>query len=158
MRRGKLLRISYYTALLDSDEYSPIRPLVDWLDYNGFNVITKPAKEFIDSLGRRKIKSNMHVELAVGAIEIAPYVDHIVIFTGDADFCPLIKSLQRKGVRVSVVSTIQSQPPINSDVLRRQCDDFIDLDDLRDVIGRPQRETRSSQSPRPKSTVTIEAP
>ncbi len=43
MRRGKLLRAFYYTALLENDDYSPIRPLVDWLHYNGFTMVTKPA-------------------------------------------------------------------------------------------------------------------
>ena len=140
MRRGKLLRACYYTALLENDEYSPIRPLVDWLNYNGFNMVTKPAKEFTDSQGRAKVKGNMDIELAVDAMELAPHVDHIVIFSGDGDFRPLVESLQRQGVRVSVVSTIRSQPPMIADELRRQADNFIELNDLKDVIGRPSRE------------------
>lgn len=140
MRRGKLLRAFYYTALLENDEYSPIRPLVDWLNYNGFSMVTKPAKEYTDSMGRRKVKGNMDIELAVDAMELAPRVDHIVIFSGDGDFRPLVESLQRQGVRVSVVSTIRSQPPMISDDLRRQADNFIELEELRDVIGRPPRE------------------
>ncbi|WP_368184763.1 NYN domain-containing protein [Aestuariibius sp. HNIBRBA575] len=140
-RRGKLLRAFYYTALLESDEYSPIRPLVDWLHYNGFNMVTKPAKEYIDSQGRRKVKGNMDIELSVDAMELAPSVDHIVLFSGDGDFRPLVAALQRKGVRVSVVSTIRSQPPMISDELRRQADNFIELDELRDIVGRPPRET-----------------
>ena len=140
MRRGKLLRAFYYTALLENDEYSPIRPLVDWLHYNGFNMVTKPAKEFVDAQGRRKVKGNMDIELTVDALEIAEHVDHIVIFSGDGDFRPLVDAVQRKGVRVSVVSTIRSQPPMISDELRRQADNFIELDELRDVIGRPPRE------------------
>ncbi|WP_103332409.1 NYN domain-containing protein [Pseudotabrizicola formosa] len=143
MRRGKLLRAFYYTALLENDEYSPIRPLVDWLHYNGFTMVTKPAKEYTDSQGRRKVKGNMDIELAVDAMELAPRVDHIVLFSGDGDFRPLIESLQRQGVRVSVVSTIRSQPPMIADELRRQCDNFIELEELRDVIGRPPREPRS---------------
>ncbi|MGH1369638.1 MAG: NYN domain-containing protein [Maritimibacter sp.] len=142
MRRGKLLRAFYYTALLENDDYSPIRPLVDWLNYNGFTMVTKPAKEFTDSMGRRKVKGNMDIELAVDAMEIAPHVDHIVIFSGDGDFRPLIEGLQRKGVRVSVVSTIRSQPPMISDELRRQADNFIELEELKDVVGRPAREPR----------------
>jgi len=140
MRRGKMLRAFYYTALLDNEEYSPIRPLVDWLNYNGFSMITKAAKEYTDSQGRRKVKGNMDIELTVNAMELAPHVDHIVIFSGDGDFRPLIESLQRQGVRVSVVSTIRSQPPMIADELRRQADNFIELDGLRDVIGRPPRE------------------
>ena len=125
MRRGKLLRAFYYTALLENDEYSPIRPLVDWLNYNGFTMVTKAAKEYTDSMGRRKVKGNMDIELAVDAMELAPRLDHIVLFSGDGDFRPLIESLQRQGVRVSVVSTIRSQPPMISDELRRQADNFI---------------------------------
>ncbi len=145
MRRGKLLRAFYYTALLENDEYSPIRPLVDWLNYNGFTMVTKPAKEYTDSMGRRKVKGNMDIELAVDAMELAPRVDHIVLFSGDGDFRPLIESLQRQGVRVSVVSTIRSQPPMISDDLRRQADNFIELDELKDVIGRPPRDDDMAQ-------------
>lgn len=147
MRRGKLLRAFYYTALLENDEYSPIRPLVDWLNYNGYSMVTKPAKEYVDSQGRRKVKGNMDIELSVDAMETADHVDHIVIFSGDGDFRPLVAALQRKGVRVSVVSTIRSQPPMISDELRRQCDNFIELDELRDVIGRPSRDSNSDAPP-----------
>jgi uncharacterized LabA/DUF88 family protein len=145
MRRGKLLRAFYYTALLESEEYSPIRPLVDWLHYNGYSMVTKPAKEFTDSQGRRKVKGNMDIDLAVDAMELAPHVDHVVIFSGDGDFRPLVESLQRQGVRVSVVSTIRSQPPMIADELRRQADNFIELEDLRDVIGRPIREPHADE-------------
>ena len=138
--RGNLIRAFYFTTLVESEEYSSIRPLVDWLDYNGYRVITKPAKEFTDAMGRRKVKGNMDIELTVDALEIAPHVDHIVLFSGDGDVRPLIEALQRKGVRVSVVSTIRSQPPMISDDLRRQADNFIELDELKDVIGRPPRE------------------
>ena len=140
MQRGKLLRAFYYTALLENDDYSPIRPLVDWLHYNGFTMVTKPAKEFTDSQGRRKIKGNMDIELTVDAMETAAHVNHIVLFSGDGDFKPLVEALQRKGCRVSVVSTIRSQPPMIADDLRRQADNFIELDELREVIGRPPRE------------------
>jgi uncharacterized LabA/DUF88 family protein len=142
MRRGRLLRAFYYTALLENDDYSPIRPLVDWLNYNGFTMVTKPAKEYTDSQGRRKVKGNMDIELTVDAMELAPRVDHVVLFSGDGDFRPLVESLQRQGVRVSVVSTIRSQPPLSADELRRQADNFIELDELREVIGRPPREPR----------------
>jgi uncharacterized LabA/DUF88 family protein len=139
VRRGKLVRAFYYTALLDTDDYSPVRPLVDWLNYNGFAMVTKPAKEFTDSTGRRKVKANMDIELAVDAMEMASHVDHIVLFSGDGDFKRLVESLQRQGVRVSIVSTIRSNPPMIADDLRRQCDNFIELDELREVIGRPPR-------------------
>ncbi|WP_299646607.1 NYN domain-containing protein [uncultured Jannaschia sp.] len=139
VRRGKLLRAFYYTSLMETEDYSPIRPLVDWLQYNGFTMVTKPAKEFTDSQGRRKIKGNMDIELTVDALDTAEHVDHIVLFSGDGDFRPLVAALQRKGVRVSVCSTLRSQPSMISDDLRRQADNFIELDELRDVIGRPPR-------------------
>ena len=139
VRRGKLLRAIYYTAVIENDDYSPIRPLVDWLNYNGFMMVTKPAKEYTDASGRRKIKGNMEIVLTVDALEIAPHVDHIVLFSGDGDYRPLVEALQRKGVRVSVVSTVRSSPPMVADELRRQADNFIDLADLKDVVGRPPR-------------------
>jgi uncharacterized LabA/DUF88 family protein len=139
LRRGKLVRAFYYTAMVDSEEYSPIRPLVDWLQYNGFTMVTKPAKEFTDSMGRRRIKGNMDIELAVNAMEMAPHIDHMVLFSGDGDFKPLVEAIQRHGVRVSVVSTIRSSPPMIADDLRRQCDNFIELEELREVIGRAPR-------------------
>ncbi|PHP28428.1 LabA-like NYN domain-containing protein [Limimaricola cinnabarinus] len=139
MRRGRLVRAYYYTALLEGDEYSPIRPLVDWLQYNGFTMRTKPAREFTDAQGRRKIKGNMDVELAVDALDLAERIDHAVLFSGDGDFRPLAEALQRRGVRVSVVSSVRSSPSMISDELRRQADNFIDLEELRDVVGRAAR-------------------
>lgn len=134
--QGRLIRAFYYTALLEDQEYSPIRPLVDWLDYNGYTMVTKPTKEFTDADGRKKIKGNMDIELAIDVMEMAPHLDHIVIFSGDGDFRRLVEAVQRKGVRVTVVSTIASQPPMIADELRRQADDFIELQDIRDEIGR----------------------
>jgi uncharacterized LabA/DUF88 family protein len=134
--KGRLIRAFYYTALLDEQEYSPIRPLIDWLDYNGYTMVTKPAKEFTDMTGRRKIKGNMDIELAIDVMEMAPYLDHIVLFSGDGDFRRLVEAVQRKGVRVSVVSTIRSQPPMVADELRRQADSFLELQDLAPQIAR----------------------
>ena len=133
---GYLLRAYYYTAISDDQEYSSIRPLVDWLDYNGFTVVTKPTKEFIDSAGRRKVKGNMDMELAVGVMEIADSIDHIVIFSGDGDFRSLVEAVQRKGRKVTVISTLVAQPPMIADELRRQADNFVELATLRDIIGR----------------------
>jgi len=116
-RRGKLLRAYYYTALIENEESSPLRPLVDWLTYNGYTIVSKPAKEFTDSAGQKRIKGNMDIELAIDAMELAPNIDHIVIFSGDGDFQSLVKSLQRQGVRVSVVSTNRSHPPMIAFVL-----------------------------------------
>ena len=147
MRRGKLLRAFYYTALLENDEYSPIRPLVDWLHYNGFSMVTKPAKEYTDSQGRRKVKGNMDIELAVDAMQIVETVDHIVLFSGDGDFRSLVEALQRKGRKVSVVSTLKTQPPMIADDLRRQADHFIDLSTLANKIGRDPSERPVRQAP-----------
>ncbi|MFN3765402.1 MAG: NYN domain-containing protein [Aliihoeflea sp.] len=135
-KHGYLLRAYYYTALIEDQEYSSIRPLIDWLDYNGYKVVTKPAREFTDALGRRKIKGNMDIELTVDALELAGAVDHYVIFSGDGDFRSLVDALQRKGRKVSVISTMASQPPMISDDLRRQADHFIDLNSLKAEIGR----------------------
>ena len=139
-KRGYLVRAYYYTALVEDQEYSSIRPLIDWLDYNGFKVVTKPAKEFTDSTGRRKIKGNMDIELTVDALELAEYVDHYVIFSGDGDFRTLVEALQRRGRKVSIVSTMASQPPMISDDLRRQADNFIDLMSLKSELGREPSE------------------
>lgn len=138
--RGYLVRAFYYTALVEDQEYSSIRPLIDWLDYNGFNVVTKPVKEFTDSLGRRKVKGNMDIELAVDAMELAPFIDHMVLFSGDGDFRSLAEAMQRKGVKVSVVSTVTTQPPMVADDLRRQADHFVDLVDMQAKIGRDPSE------------------
>lgn len=137
-RRGKLIRAYYYTALLDNEEYSPIRPLIDWLNYNGFTLVTKPAKEFTDPLGRRKIKGNMDIDLTVNAMELAPRLDHAVLFSGDGDFRRLVQAVQDKGVRVTVISTQKTQPPHIADELRRQADAFLDLNDLMAEFGRPK--------------------
>ncbi len=133
-----LVRALYYTAIAEDQEYSSIRPLIDWLDYNGYSMVTKPTKEFTDASGRRKIKGNMDIELTVDAMDLASQLDHIVIFSGDGDFRSLVQSLQQKGKRVSVVSTLQTQPPMVADELRRQADQFIDLVDLQNIVCRPQ--------------------
>ena len=133
---GRLLRVFYYTAVVEDDEYNSIRPLLDWLDYNGFSVVTKNAKTYTDDTGRRKIKGNMDIELAVDALETAPHIDHAYIFSGDGDFTRVVQAMQRKGVRVSVVSSLATRPPMIADELRRQCDEFIELTHLVDKIGR----------------------
>ncbi|HXP73157.1 MAG TPA: NYN domain-containing protein [Stellaceae bacterium] len=138
--KGRLIRAFYYTALIEDQEYSPLRPLVDWLDYNGYTMVTKPTKEFTDAMGRRKIKGNMDIELAIDMLDMAQYLDHAVLFSGDGDFRRLVEAVQRRGVRVSVVSTLRSQPPMVADDLRRQCDTFIELQDLAPQIMRVREE------------------
>jgi uncharacterized LabA/DUF88 family protein len=137
--RGVLVRAYYYTALVEDQEYSPIRPLVDWLDYNGFSLVTKSAREYTDSQGRKRWRGDMDIEIACDMLEMAGHVDHVVLFSGDGDFRRLVESVQRQGVRVTVVSTMKSQPPMASDDLRRQADAFVDLADLSTIIGRPAR-------------------
>jgi uncharacterized LabA/DUF88 family protein len=143
-KRGILIRAYYYTTLVEDQDYSPIRPLVDWLDYNGFAVVTKSAREFTDAMGRKRIRGDMDIEIAVDMMEIATKADHLVLFSGDGDFRRVIESVQQRGVRVTVVSTVKSQPPMASDDLRRQADSFVDLADLSNIIGRP----RQAPSPR----------
>jgi uncharacterized LabA/DUF88 family protein len=138
-KRGRLIRANYYTALIESEEYTPIRPLIDWLDYNGFKVVTKAAKEYSDDNGRRRIKGDMDVEIAVDIVEAASYLDHILLFSGDGDFRKVVEAVQRKGVRVSVVSTLKSNPPMASDDLRRQADSFVELAELGKLVGRERR-------------------
>jgi len=140
--KGHLVRAFYYTALIEDQEYSPIRPLVDWLDYNGYTMVTKPTKEFTDASGRRKIKGNMDIELAIDVMEMAERLDHVVLFSGDGDFRRLVEAVQRKGVRVTVVSTIRSSPPMVADELRRQADVFVELDDLANSIARMHQHQR----------------
>lgn len=134
--RGRIIRSFYYTALIEEQEYSPIKPLADWLDYNGYSLITKPVREFTDSNGRKKIKGNMDIELAIDMMEISDKADHIMLFSGDGDFRRLIEAVQRKGVRVTVISTLESNPVMVSDELRRQADHFLDLDLLSPYICR----------------------
>ena len=137
--RGVLVRAYYYTAIIEDQEYSPLRPLIDWLDYNGFTMITKAAKRYTEhATGVTRTKGNMDIEIAVDMMEIAPHVDHIVLFSGDGDFRRLVEAVQRKGVRVTVVSTTRSQPPMASDDLRRQADAFVELNDLARLIARPR--------------------
>ena len=154
-KNGHLVRAFYYTALIEDQEYSPIRPLVDWLDYNGYTMVTKPAKEYTDSAGRRKIKGNMDIELAVDVMEMSERFDHIVLFSGDGDFFSLVDAVQRKGVRVSVVSTVRSQPPMISDDLRRKADNFIELQDLAEHITRDHPQKAAGQA---RNKITNENP
>lgn len=139
--RGRLIRANYYTTIVETDEYSPVRPLVDWLSYNGFNVVSKVAREFIDRDGRKRVRGNMDVELAVDMLQAAAYVDHIVLFSGNGDFRRLVEAVKARGVRVSVVSAMTSSPPMIADDLRREADTFIDLADLGELVARPRRES-----------------
>lgn len=150
-RQTDVLRANYYSALLDTEEYSPLKPLTDWLAYNGYNLVTKTAREFTDATGRRRVKGNMDVELAVDMLELAPRIQHAVLFSGDSDFRRLVESVQRQGVRVSVVSSVRTSPPMVGDELRRQADQFVELADIapeftRRPSERPQDRARARQT------------
>ncbi|XUJ35273.1 NYN domain-containing protein [Bradyrhizobium japonicum] len=150
--RGELFRAFYYTAVIEDQEFSSIRPLLDWLDYNGFTVVTKATKEFVDASGRRKIKGNMDIELAVDAMELAEHIDQMVLFSGDGDFRLLVEAVQRRGVRVTVISTIATQPPMIADELRRQADVFTDLVELQPKLGRVPSERPAPRDREPRDT------
>ncbi|MDG1826489.1 MAG: NYN domain-containing protein [Henriciella sp.] len=140
-KKGRLLRANYYTTILETDEHNPIRPLVDWLSYNGFNTVVKNAREYTDREGRKRVRGNMDVEMAVDMIELADHLDHVVLFSGNGDFRRAIEVVKAKGVRVTVISTVKSQPPMIGDDLRREADVFIDLDEMAGLIARPRRDT-----------------
>ncbi len=142
--KGRLIRAFYYTALPEDQAFLPIRPLIDWLDYNGYTMVTKPIKSYVDSMGKRKTKSNIDIELAVDLMEMAETLHHAIIFSGDGDFTKLVEAIQRKGVRVSVVSTVNSSPPMVSDDLRRQADCYMDLSDLAPEISRGQQTAKET--------------
>jgi uncharacterized LabA/DUF88 family protein len=150
--RGVLLRAFYYTAVIEDQEFSSIRPLVDWLDYNGYTVETKATKEFVDNGGRRKVKGNMDIELAVDAMELAEHIDEMILLSGDGDFRSLVEAIQRRGVRVTVVSTISSHPPMVADELRRQADVSLDLITLQSKVGRDSAERPISRESRRRTT------
>ncbi|MEO5365543.1 MAG: NYN domain-containing protein [Magnetococcus sp. WYHC-3] len=136
-KRCRLVRAYYYTALSDEQDYSPIRPLVDWLAYNGYAVITKPIKEYVDAAtGIKRTKGNMDIEIAVGMMRMAPYYDHAVLFSGDGDFRSVVEAIQNMGKHVTVVSSLLTQPPMIADELRRQADHFLELNRMRDDLGR----------------------
>lgn len=138
--KGRMIKSYYFTALRENDDFSPLRPLLDWLDYNGFHIITKKAKTYTDRDGRTRIKGDMDIEITVKMLELAPYVDHILLFSGDGDFRAAVEAVQRLGVRVTVVSSLTVKPSLLADELRRQADHFIEIDDLERDVGRPKRE------------------
>jgi uncharacterized LabA/DUF88 family protein len=154
-KHANVIRAYYYSAVLETDEYSPLKPLTDWLAYNGYTLVTKPAKEFTDSSGRRRIKGSMDIEVAVDMLELAPRIDHAVLISGDSDFRRLVEAVQRKGVRVSVISSIRTTPPMVADDLRRQADQFVELADIASEFTRLQTESRM---PRPRPTMRVATP
>jgi uncharacterized LabA/DUF88 family protein len=146
-KRTNVLRAYYYSAVVETEEYSPLKPLTDWLAYNGYTLVTKPAKEFVDSAGRRRIKGSMDIELAIDMLELADKLDHAILFSGDSDFRRMVEAVQRRGVRVSVVSSIRTTPPMIADELRRQADQFLELADIAPEFTRRQMEPRPTRTP-----------
>lgn len=142
-----MVRAYYYTAIAEDQDYSPVRPLADWLDYNGYTLVSKPAKEYVDAMGRRRIRGNMDVEITVDALEMADRLDHVILMSGDGDFRALVEALQRKGIRVTVVSTIRTSPPMIADELRRQADEFLDLHVIAPDIERRMPERGPERPP-----------
>lgn len=135
-----LIRAYYYTALPEDQEYSPLRPLIDWLDYNGYAVVSKLTREFTDpDTGKRRIKGNMDMEIALDMLKLAPQIEHAILFSGDGDFCRLLEDVQGMGVRVTVVSTTKTSPPMVADALRRMADEFVEMESIREMITRPPR-------------------
>jgi uncharacterized LabA/DUF88 family protein len=143
-KRTHVIRAYYYSAVLETEEYSPLKPLTDWLAYNGYTLVTKPAKEFTDGNGRRRVKGNMDIEVAVDMLELAPRIDHAILFSGDSDFRRLVEAVQRKGVRVSVISSIKTAPPMVADELRRQADQFIELAEIATEFTRRPNDQRQA--------------
>jgi uncharacterized LabA/DUF88 family protein len=135
-QQGSLLRAHYYMTILEELERQSARPLLDWLDYNGFTVKAKSVRDHDDGEGHRRYRRNLSVEIAVDSIEIARHVDAVMLFSGDGDLRRAVEAIQRRGVIATVVCTSRSQPPMLADELRRQADRVYDLQDLRDQFGR----------------------
>lgn len=140
-KRGRLLRINYYTTIIETDEHNPLKPLVDWLSYNGFNTVVKPAREYTDREGRRRFRGSMDLEIATDMLQSSDTIDHAVLFAGNGDFRRVVEAVKAKGVRVTVISSVKSQPQVIADELRREADAFIDLEEMAELIARPRRES-----------------
>ncbi|MEL6726947.1 MAG: NYN domain-containing protein [Pseudomonadota bacterium] len=140
-KRGRLLRANYYTTLTETEDHNPVRPLVDWLSYNGFNTVVKNAKEYTDREGRRRFRGSMDIEIVTDMLEHAPMLDHMVLFAGNGDFRRAVEAAKAKGVRVTIISSVKSQPQVIADELRREADAFIDLEEMSDLIARPRKDT-----------------
>ena len=143
--KGQLVRALYYTALSQDPDHAALKPLTDWLAYNGYVLVTKPAKEFVDSNGRKTIKGNMDIEIAVDIMAMAKSLDHVVLFSGDGDFRALVEAVQKTGCRVTAISSCKTRPPLAADELRRQVDQFVELADLESQIGRSKQKNFSEK-------------
>ena len=88
----------------------------------------------------------MDAEMIVDMLQMAPHINHYIIFTGDGDFCAPVEAVQKQGVRVTVVSSRVTKPPMLADELRRQCDDFIEISEMDKIFGRPKSGQKTSRS------------
>lgn len=139
-RRGRLMALSYYTVMPDGETYTTLRPLIDWLGYNGYRTVSRVVRETSDTHGSRRGRSAIDMEIAIDALDLAARIDHIVLASGDGVFVPLVRALQRRGLRVSVIATLRAEQPMLADELRRAADSFVDIEDLRPLIARPPRD------------------
>jgi uncharacterized LabA/DUF88 family protein len=133
---ARLVRAMYYVLTPHLDD-PQLRRLLDWLDYNGYVVREKRGREVVQANSYRTLRGRVSIEMAVDALEIAPLIDHLILFSGDGDLAALVEAVQRKGVRVTAVSTLTTRPAMIANELRRQVDCFIDLCELIPFIGRP---------------------
>ncbi|MXV44083.1 NYN domain-containing protein [Saccharibacter sp. 17.LH.SD] len=140
-------RAFYYAAMPETEDYSPLRPLTDWLAYNGYHLVTKTAREFTSHSGQRRVKGNMNVELAVDLIEQGPRLDHAVIISGDSDLRRAVEAIQTRGTRVTVISSVKTTPPMIGDDLRRQTDHFVELSDIAHRFTRRNSDTNRPRGP-----------
>jgi uncharacterized LabA/DUF88 family protein len=150
-RHGCLVRAFYYAPAFEDAEHRFLRPLLDWLDCIEYTVVTTPEKHDVDAGGRRTMKAKREIELAVNAMDFAERMDEMVLFSGNGDLRALVRAVQRRGVRVTVVSTIKRHASTVADELRRQADVFQDLDELRGLIGceRPAQRDLAKQTADP---------
>ena len=136
----QLVRCSYYTPV--SEERTPLHNILDWLSYNGFTVSTRV---FSPDNHPPSISSLMSVDiieqtLGNGYAGDEPYaLQHVVIVSGDGDYCPVVKFLKSRSIRVSVMSSLETEPLSISEELRRLADNFIELDDLRSELERHKK-------------------
>ncbi len=131
---AELHRAIYFTAVSEGDDYTPVKPLVDWLSYNGFRLVSKPLREFTEASGRRRTKGALTVEIAVEMLENSAFAEHLLLFSGDGELAYAVEAVQRRGCRVTVVSSVKPEAMTVSDDLRRVADRFVDLADVKDII------------------------
>ncbi|WP_188129507.1 NYN domain-containing protein [Rhizobium sp. RU20A] len=131
-----LVRANYYTAIAEDQEFIGLRPLVDWLDYNGYRVVTKAYKDLTDPSGKKRVRSSMEMELACDLFEQIDTADHLIIIAGDSDLARLVQTAQLKGKKVTVMSTLTGQLASISDELRRKADQFVDLSGFKEKFSR----------------------